>query len=581
MLGQFRKQMFGPVIIGDHVLFQLWAPDAKRVTLLLDEGNCYAMTRGAEGFWRASCPATVGTRYRFDVDELLVADPASRYQPDDVDGPSEVYDPCNFAWQCNEWRGRPLREVVIYEAHVGASGGYDALARRLPALAKIGVTAVELMPLADFAGARNWGYDGVLPFAPESAYGAPENLQALIDAAHGLGLMVYLDVVYNHFGPQGNYLPAYAKAFFDQGIATPWGAAIDFRNPIVRRFFIENALYWLGGFRFDGLRFDAVHAISDKSWLPEVALEIRDGFPNRQIHLFVENEDNDATLLRGNFDAQWNDDFHNVMHVLLTGERHAYYAGFAASPAEKLAKCLAEGFIYQGDIAAANGGRPRGQPSAELPPTAFINFLQNHDQIGNRALGERLTVLAEPRALRAAMALLLLCPQIPLLFAGEEFGAQEPFLFFTDYTGALAADVREGRRREFTNAPGFNSQSAAAGIPDPNDPATFNRSIWTEGAPDAAEWYGLIQHLLTLRRDHIVPYLDATRAIGACVLAEQAVRAAWRLHDDTELIVACNLGRAALPADCLPTAAPLFGAQPITAELGAYTTCAWILPAYV
>ncbi|HEY1856321.1 alpha-amylase family glycosyl hydrolase, partial [Acidocella sp.] len=343
----------------------------------------------------------------------------------------------NFRWRHADWRGLPWAETVIYELHVGAYGGFDGVTAQLPRLAALGVTAIELMPIADFPGRHNWGYDGVLPYAPAAAYGSPEALHTLIDTAHGLGLQVFLDVVYNHFGPDGNYLNVYAKSFFRADQQTLWGQAIDFRHPEVRDFFIGNALYWLRDYRFDGLRFDAVHAIGDSPFLLEMAETIRAALPDRHIHLILENEDNDPDLLHvaveeQKFDAQWSDDWHHCAHVLLTREGEGYYEDFQ-SPAQQMARCLAEGFAYQGDPAPHHGGEPRGRPSTHLPSTAFVICLQNHDQIGNRAFGERLRQLAHPAALRAAIALLLFTPQIPMIFMGEEFGETRPFLYFTDH----------------------------------------------------------------------------------------------------------------------------------------------------
>ncbi|MBJ7265030.1 MAG: malto-oligosyltrehalose trehalohydrolase, partial [Burkholderiaceae bacterium] len=315
----------------------------------------------------------------------------------------------------------PWHETVIYEIHPGIAGGYAGIEARLPALAQLGITAIELMPIADFPGARNWGYDGVLPYAPDTAYGTPDELRHLIDTAHGLDMMVFLDVVYNHFGPDGNYLNAYAADFFDPKKQTPWGPAIDFSQSAVRRYFAENALYWLSEYRFDGLRLDAVHAISDPGWLPEMAAYVRANVaPDRHVHLVLENEDNIASHLTRGFDAQWNDDAHHVLHYLLTGETRAYYADFSKHASQRLARSLSEGFVYQGDPSSLRGGALRGESSAHLPPSAFVLFLQNHDQVGNRAFGERLLKLVanRPDALRAAVALQLLAPHIPLLFMG-------------------------------------------------------------------------------------------------------------------------------------------------------------------
>lgn len=569
---------FGPSIENNGVRFRLWAPAATHVFVLVDDRAPLALQRDADGFWSVWCHAQPGAEYWFEVDGLRVPDPASRFQPRDVAGPSQVVDPECYVWRHPDWRGRPWEEAVFYEVHVGVLGGYDGVRARLPALAALGITALELMPIADFSGTRNWGYDGVLPYAPESAYGSPDALRALIDAAHGLGMMVFLDVVYNHFGPEGNWLPEYAGAFFDGGSPTPWGAAIDFHKAEVRQFFTENAFYWLESFRFDGLRLDAVHAIIDQGWLLEMAATVRRSLGGRHVHLVLENEANSAVPLQSGFNAQWNDDFHNVMHVLLTGEVHAYYAGFAEAPAEKLARCLAEGFVYQGEPSPHHDGAPRGEASAHLPPTSFVSFLQNHDQVGNRAYGERLTRLAQPEALRAAMVLLLLCPQIPLLFMGEEVGAQAPFLFFTDFHGALADAVREGRRREFAKLPGFNDAASRAHIPDPNEERSFTESQWADDAPDARAWHALVGELLALRHGRLVKRLRGTRSIGAHAVGEACVLAAWRLGDGSVLTIAINLGAAAVKAS-LPMAAPLFGDRARGDEIPAFTTLVWLAEA--
>ncbi|KAK0351416.1 hypothetical protein LTR94_025036, partial [Friedmanniomyces endolithicus] len=379
--------------------FRLWAPGVQSLSLELETGEMFDMAPADEGWFEAKADVGPGCAYRFKLpDGRTVPDPASRRQKSDVHGWSLVVEPSAYSWE-NAWKGRPWTEAVIYEAHCGVLGGYSGLSGRLADLAKLGFTAIELMPLAAVSGTRNWGYDGVLPYAASNAYGSLEELKDLIDKAHGLGLMVLLDVVYNHFGPDGNYLPIYAPDFFHHERNTPWGGAIAFDREPVARFFIDNARYWIEEFRFDGLRLDAVHAIADNGFLDRLACELRQAVPDRQLHLILENETNDPDRLERGYDAQWNDDFHNVLHVLLTGETHGYYAAFADKPEERLARCLSEGFIYQGE--AMHGGRARGAPSAHLPPTAFVAFLQNHDQVGNRALGERLTRLVAPDRLMA------------------------------------------------------------------------------------------------------------------------------------------------------------------------------------
>ncbi len=523
--------------------FRLWAPDRETVALEIDGDAPVAMERDGEGWFEMARAVAPGTRYRFRLDpDLAVPDPASRGQSGGVHGWSVVSDPDAYRWRSGDWRGRAWEELVIQEVHVGALGGFAGAAEALPAIAELGITAIELMPVNAFGGTRNWGYDGVLPYAPAESFGTPDALKALVDRAHELGVAVLLDVVYNHFGPDGNYLGAYAADFFDAEVDTPWGGSVAVEREPVRRFFIDNALMWLDEYRFDGLRFDAVHAIADDAFLDAMATEIRATITDRPVHLVLENEGNDADRLTpGLYDAQWNDDFHNVLHVLLTGETSAYYADFAERPAERLARCLGEGFIYQGEGSPNHDGKPRGKPSAHLPPTAFVAFLQNHDQIGNRAMGERLTLLADPQKLRAATALLLLGPQIPLLFMGDETGSTSPFLFFTDFHDELADAVREGRRKEFAKFAAFADPEARKAIPDPNALATFERSR-VEAGPDAQRWRQLYRDLLAIRHREIVPRLDGAMPMGADTVGGGAVVARWRMADDAVLTIALNLG---------------------------------------
>ncbi len=530
--------------------FAVWAPSVPAMVLELDGKELPMMAE--DGWFTAHAQAKPGTTYKFrTADGLSLPDPASRAQFGDVHAASVVVDPASYAWKNTQWRNRPWHEAVIYELHVGALGGFSAVRAKLPEIASLGITAVELMPVADFPGARNWGYDGVLTYAPDATYGTPDELRALVDTAHGLGLMVFLDVVYNHFGPDGAYIHAVAKPFFDEGVHTPWGAAIDFKKPEVCDFFIANALMWLRDYRFDGLRFDAVHAINPPDFLPRLAAEIRAGVPG-PVHLVLENEDNRASILRRGpdepgFDAQWADDFHHCLHVLLTGEREGYYEDFQ-DPARQLVRVLSEGFAYQGET-PPKYGKPRGEPSGHLPTTAFVVCLQNHDQIGNRAMGERLTVLADPQALRAARALLLLCPFIPLLFMGEEWGSRTPFLFFTDHNAELAGLVREGRRKEFAHFSAFQDESKRELIPDPNAESTFTASIpdATEGARDG---YRAIltetRALLDLRRAHVTPGIPGAQSAGAQLLGPRAVRASWELGNGATLTIESNFAAEAI-----------------------------------
>lgn len=554
---------------GAHLLdatsarFALWAPDADTVSVTIDGHPPFKLIQEPDtGWYSGTVPCKAGERYHYLIDERLsVADPASRYQPDGVNGPSEVLDLSAYAWQ-HPCSGRPWHEAVIQEVHVGALGGYAGVVEHLPRLAALGVTAIELMPLGQCPGERNWGYDGVLPFAPQHSYGTPEQLCALVDQAHGLGMTVMVDVVYNHFGPDGNYLHEYASTFFNEARKTPWGAAIDFRQPAVREFFIQNALMWLQDYRIDGLRLDAVHAIDCPDFLQQLAQRVRGAVPpERHVWLVLENEHNQAFLMDQGFDAQWNDDGHNALHVLLTGETEGYYADYKDRPVEQLARCLAEGFVFQGQN--DRHGKPRGEPSGHLPPTAFVLFLQNHDQIGNRALGERLTRLAAPSALRAATGLLLMAPMIPLMFMGDEEGSRSPFLFFTDFHDELADAVRKGRRGEFAHFAAFADPHSRERIPDPNALGTFTAST-PQGHEVIAGWHGLYQQLLDLRHRHLIPHLPGSRSLGCHVLGDKALTARWQLGNGSELRIDLNLDERPQPVQLPPPGLRLFDSSDTT-----------------
>ncbi|MBZ5486096.1 malto-oligosyltrehalose trehalohydrolase [Halomonas aquamarina] len=546
----FQPLLGAQVVEAGRTRFTLWAPTATRVDVEVEGLPSTTMTPTHDGYVTAelACGHGAGYRYRIftedDEQGTLIPDPAARAQQADIDGPSLVIDPRHYAWKATDWRGRPWHETVLYELHVGALGGFEGVRQHLAYLAELGVTAIELMPVAEFPGARNWGYDGVLPYAVEASYGSPDDMKALIDEAHRLDIMVFLDVVYNHFGPDGNYLASYATPFFREDLTTPWGPSIDFRAPQVRRYFIDNALMWLEEYRLDGLRFDAVHAISEQDFLTELAETIRSRMDSeRHVHLVLENEGNTASLLAPRqFTAQWNDDWHNVMHVLLTDEQEGYYSDFVEGATQRLARCLGEGFIFQGQT--SRHGHIRGEPSAHLPPTAFVAFLQNHDQTGNRALGERLSVLADAEKLAAAATLLLLSPMIPLLFMGEEWGSTQPFLFFTEHNEDLAEAVREGRRAEFADFSAFRDEKARARIPDPNALTTFEASVPDFAArerPPHADSLARYRQLLALRHQHIVPRLEGAASQGAEALGDKAVLARWRMGDATQLVIALNM----------------------------------------
>jgi 1,4-alpha-glucan branching enzyme/maltooligosyltrehalose trehalohydrolase len=551
---------FGARLTANGTQFHLWAPAAQQVDVMLN-GTAHAMARGDDGrFATEIAGVAAGARYRLRIDDAReVPDPASAFQPHGIAGPSEVIDHAAFRWRTEGWRGRPWAETVLIETHVGTftpQGSYRAMIDKLDQLAATGITAIELMPVAEFAGRRGWGYDGVLWYAPTHNYGRPDDLKVLIDAAHDRGLMVLLDVVYNHFGPEGNYLGQYAPQFFSNA-QTPWGNAIDYGVPEVRAFAIANALHWLRDYRFDGLRLDAVHAIVDAGE-PTLLRDLSHAVgklaaqTGRHIHLVLENDDNIATLLdpdtdpsQGRYRAQWNDDYHHAWHALLTGERHGYYGDYAEAPLRHLATTLHSGFAYQGEASLHRDGRSRGQSSGMLPPIAFVNFLQNHDQIGNRALGERLESLAPVKAIEAALAITLLAPAIPMLFMGEEWGATTPFPYFCDFTGDLAAAVRRGRRQEFAGAYAEYGDE----VPDPLAAATLQsaRLDWTTRDSDAgAKRLALVQRLLDIRHREIVPRLAGARFAKSGNAVDGLLRASWRLGDGALLRLTANLSEQAV-----------------------------------
>ncbi len=549
-----NERHFGARLTSDGASFQLWAPAAKRVDLLLQQP--YPMQRGEDGWFSADVAGIkAGALYKFRIDEgIEVPDPASAFQPDDVGGPSEVIDHSSYSWRATGWRGRPWHETVLLEAHVGTfteQGSYRGMIGKLDHLKASGITALELMPLADFAGSRNWGYDGVLWYAPDGAYGRPEDLKALIDEAHLRGVMVFLDVVYNHFGPEGNYLGRYAPGFFSEA-QTAWGSAIDYRVAEVRAFAIENALHWLREYRFDGLRLDAVHAITETgevSMLRDLSIAVGNLAiqSDRHIHLVLENDENSAGVLdpeqdppRGKYRAQWNDDYHHAWHVLLTGENQGYYRDYTKSPLAHIARALGSGFSYQGEASVHRGGQSRGEPSGKLAPAAFVNFLQNHDQIGNRPLGDRLESQARADAIEAALAVTLLAPTIPMLFMGEEWGSTVPFPFFCDFQGDLADAVREGRRREYAWAYAKYGDE----VPDPLDRSTFQSAVldWDSRNQAAGKKrLALVQALVGVRRREIIPRLAGARFGNANAADNGLLTAHWRMGDGTTLQLVANL----------------------------------------
>ena len=550
--------------------FRLWAPAQERVSLFVPNASLVVpMGAVGEGWFELQTDAVeIGEGYSFRLaDGMHVPDPAARAQIDDVHGPSRLVDPRSYDWRCAHWQGRPWEEAVIYELHAGTfspEGTFEGILNKLNYLSDLGVTAIEIMPVAQFAGRRGWGYDGVLLYAPHNAYGGPDGLKRLVDAAHQRNLMVLLDVVYNHFGPDGNYLHLYAPDFFHRERKTPWGAAIAYEKAAVREFFIENALYWLQEYQLDGLRLDAINQIEDQAEVPlleQLARRVRQTVTGRPIHLTTEDDRNIVRLHQRDdqgrvqlFTAEWNDDFHHAAHVLATSESDGYYQDYR-NPVPKLARALAEGFVYQGEPSPFWDGAVRGEPSIDQPPTAFIDFLQNHDQIGNRAFGERLTALAPEQTLSWLTAVLLLSPHIPLLFMGEEWGARRPFYFFTDFDGELAKLVREGRRNEFKKWPAFQDQARREQIPDPNAEATFTACVLDWDASEAGHHAERLQHvrsLLRLRVEQIVPRMRAMRGGQATyeALGDNGLHVTWKALEDA-LVLLANFGPSAIPINGL------------------------------
>ncbi|MDQ0562458.1 1,4-alpha-glucan branching enzyme/maltooligosyltrehalose trehalohydrolase [Rhizobium mesoamericanum] len=548
---------FGPVVLAKGIQFRLWAPHQRHVLLNLDGGGSHEMTRSPDGWYHSDVAcAQAGSLYSFILDDgLIVPDPASRYQPQDVRGPSEVVDLDSFAWNSAVWRGRAWEEMVFYELHIGTftkEGTFLAAIDRLDHLKSLGITAIQIMPISDFPGRRGWGYDGVLPYAPESTYGRPEHLKMLIEAAHKRGICVFLDVVYNHFGPDGNYMPDYAPIFSDRH-NTPWGSGINYDGvdcEPVRRFVVENAVYWISEYRLDGLRLDAVHAMADNSGahiLHEIARRIREAAGDRNVHLILENDANDSDLLRREdgggpclFTAQWNDDFHHALHVAATGETFGYYADYASNPLS-IGKALAEGFVFQGEHMPYRGAT-RGKQSAGLPATAFVAFIQNHDQIGNRALGDRVISSLPDEVIRAVAAVYLLSPQMPMLFMGEEWNAREPFPYFCDFNAMLNEQVRHGRRAEFARVPGFANDD----LLDPTEPATFEAAKldWSKrDEQSGASHLEFYASLLAVRHKRIIPLLKKLGRYGGALehREDRLVSVTWRLTDDRRLHLFSNL----------------------------------------
>ena len=561
----FRKSWGAEFVNANTVRFRVWAQGQQRVSLRLGSLDAEMKPVGDGWFEQEVANVKPGAAYNYVLaDGTMLPDPASRAQQDEVYGPSLVIDPASYQWQHAQWQGRPWQETIVYEMHIGTftpEGTFRAAIRKLPYLAELGITMLEVLPVSQFGGNRGWGYDGVLLYAPHSAYGSPDDFKAFIDSAHGLGLSVVLDIVLNHFGPEGNYLPLLSPGFFHKERLTPWGAGIAYDVDAARRYIVEAPLYWLNEFNLDGLRFDAIDQIEDlsqKHVLVEIAERIRAEITDRPIHLTTEDSRNVTFLHPRNkdgsvplFTGEWNDDFHNAVHVFATGESHAYYQDFVDQPEKLLARALAEGFVYQGEVSQQTG-KPRGVSSVSQPPLFFVDFIQNHDQVGNRAQGDRLIELAGVEQTKVLLATLLLSPHIPLLFMGEEYGETHPFLFFTDFHGDLAKAVREGRAKEFQGHDGFEDEK----VPDPNAKKTFEMSKLDWQKPDSSEgkqWLELTRELLALRQKYIVPLLATAEGNAGRVIdtAEGSVTVSWIFPLGT-LSIALNIGEKTRPLAELP-----------------------------
>ncbi|HVV50003.1 MAG TPA: malto-oligosyltrehalose trehalohydrolase [Polyangia bacterium] len=558
-MSEAQPPLLGATVEDGRLHVGLYTTTAARCQVRLYQadgtpGALHPMTRaageGSAGFWRVEIPgAGYGTRYKLVLDGQELPDPYARFLPEGVDGAALVVDPA-YGWR-HRPVSRPLAEHVVYELHVGTfspEGTYAGVAKRLPELAELGVTAVELMPLAAFAGARGWGYDGVALFAPHAPYGTPADLKALVDQAHGLGLAVFLDVVYNHFGPAGNYLTSYSPDYFTSEIKNAWGDSPNYAHPLMRRLVLDNALYWLREFHFDGLRLDAIHAITDPSprhLLRELVDRVSELDPRPL--LIAEDERNDPDAVRKlGLDALWADDFHHVVRVSLTGERDGYLACYQPGAAE-IARVIERGWLFEGQTFPLTG-KPRGKPATDLDAAAFVYCIQNHDQVGNRAMGDRLNAAISLEQYRAASMLLLFLPATPLLFMGQEWAATTPFQYFTNHEEGLGKLISEGRRQEFRHFKAFADPALRDAIPDPQAAQTFERSRlnWDERRTDPhAGVLALYRELLRLRRSDPV-LRDATRrglqarAVGEVLIVERRSGAEKRT-----LLV--NFGRSAAP----------------------------------
>ncbi|HJR76470.1 MAG TPA: malto-oligosyltrehalose trehalohydrolase [Nitrospiraceae bacterium] len=566
----------GACVSPDGTHFRLWAPKPDQVEVVLEStGTSRRLEKDGAGYWSGlitEAKAGMAYRYRLGGTHFL-PDPCSRFQPEGPHGPSLIVDPADYRWRDEAWRGIRMQGQVIYELHIGTftpDGTFDSAIKELDELKRLGITVIEVMPVAEFPGRWNWGYDGVGLYAPAHVYGDHEALKRFVDEAHARGLAVILDVVYNHLGPDGNYLPSYSDDYFTDRYGNEWGQAINFDGAgsgPVREFFIQNAAYWINEFHLDGLRLDAVHAIQDASpvhVLAELSQEARDAAGGRSIILIAECEsqliDTIEPVERGGWglDAVWSDDFHHVCRVAATGRSEAYYTDYKGT-AQELVSAVKRAFLYQGQRYQWQK-KARGTVVKDQPGCAFVFYIQNHDQVANQLWSDRLDAKTNPAVLRVLTALLLLAPETPMLFMGQEFAASSPFLFFTDHASDLAKLVHQGRRQFLAEFPSYGSDSAQALIPDPNDPATFQRSklILTERERHAP-WYALHKDLLHIRRDDPVIAAQARDRVDGAVIGNQTcILRYFGSHDDDRLLV-INFG-----ADLryLPAPEPLIAPSP-------------------
>ena len=539
------------------VRFRVWTKDiAKLEVVLFDEAgqvtHTHELTADEDGYYSGQIEGlSEGSRYmyRLEVDRLR-PDPASRFQPRDVHGVSQVVGP-DFDWHDRDWHGLPLEELVIYETHIGtatSAGTFEAFVEKLDHVKSLGATAIEIMPVADFPGGHNWGYDGVDLFAPAHTYGGPTSLKRLIDAAHAQGLAVLLDVVYNHFGPDGNYLRDFSPDYFTNDKKSPWGDALNFANPNVREFFIANALYWAHEYHIDGLRLDAAHWLVDDSpthIMTEMVSRVHQSLPtDRNFVVIAEDDRNLDRLLEpahdGGYglDGLWADDFHHHVRSALAGDNEGYFVDYTGS-ATDLSDTLSKGWFYVGQL-SRNAGVSRGTDASRFDPAHFVYCIQNHDQIGNRALGERLNQDIGPADYRAASALLLLSPYTPLLFQGQEWAASTPFMYFTDHNAELGALISKGRREEFAHFAAFSHTS----VPDPQAPKTFEGSKldWAElTEPTQAATLALYRDLLALRHQKLPASRRTRQNFSSTVVDRDAIALRYSGSDGGDLLVVVNL----------------------------------------